>query len=80
MYSEIEMVWLMFVGNVSGISDENLAKLAQHAQIPQEEKCILTNMQNLGVPIIQDASWVRWWRWGGGAGRAEPGCSHRPGC
>ena len=46
-------VLLMFF---PGISEENQAKLVQHAQIPSEEKCILNNMQNLGVPIIQDVS------------------------
>ena len=33
-----------------------MTKLVQHAQIPQEEKAVIQNMQNLGVPIIQDVS------------------------
>ena len=37
-----------------GITDENLQKLLQHAQIPDEEKCVVYNLQHLGVPLIQD--------------------------
>jgi hypothetical protein len=46
-------LWSLFL---TGITEENLKKLCQHAQISQADETIIQNMQHLGVQITQDVS------------------------
>ncbi len=53
-YDKLRLI-LLYVIQRGGISEENLAKLVQHAQIPEPQAAVVRNLAALGVPVLQEA-------------------------
>merc|ERR1719158_630410 len=53
---------LLYIQSKNGISEENFTKLIQHAQIPNDEKDMITNMGFLGQNVVVDGNRKKVWQ------------------
>ena len=49
-------IWNINIDSFSGITEENLLKLFQHAKIPLDEAQLIYNIKHLGVTVLQEVT------------------------